>query len=95
MHVDAPETPWQDRGGRAIEEAKSIPMQGMEELNMATIKITDLNEDRVVTEEELKHVKGGALLLSAVQTSQKVNLLDSAYKLLGDGSVRTLGDGSV
>lgn len=59
---------------------------------MATIKINDLSEDRVVTEEELKHVKGGALLLPAVQ---KVNLLDSAYKILGDGSVRTLGDGSV
>jgi len=70
-------------------------MQGMEESNMATIKINDLNEDRVVTEEELKHVKGGALLLPAVQKVQKVNVLDSAYKLLGDGSVRTLGDGSV
>jgi hypothetical protein len=67
-------------------------MQGTEDLNMATIKINDLNEDRVVTEEELKHVKGGGLLLPAVQKVQKVNVLDSAYKLLGDGSVRTLDE---
>lgn len=62
---------------------------------MATIKINDLSEDFVVSEDELKHVKGGALLLPAVQKIQKVNIGDSAYKLLGDGSVRTLGDGSV
>ena len=62
---------------------------------MATIKINDLNEDRLVSEEELKHVKGGVLIGLLLPAVQKVRATDGAYKLLGDGSVRTLGDGSV
>ena len=35
---------------------------------MASIKIEDLNEEMTISEEELKHVKGGiGLLLPAVQ----------------------------
>lgn len=62
---------------------------------MANIEINDLKDDVAVSEEELKHVKGGALQLT---TLQKVNILmcDGSVRTLGDGSVRTLaGDGSV
>lgn len=60
---------------------------------MANIEISDLKEDYIVTEEELKHVKGGiGLLLPAVQ---KVRETVNTTQILCDGSVRTLGDGSV
>ena len=59
---------------------------------MATIEINDLNESVELSEEDLKHVKGGGLLLPAVQ---KVRLTGGANVVPGDGSVRVLGDGSV
>lgn len=61
---------------------------------MAKIEINDLNEMIELSDEDLKHVKGGGLLLPAVQKVQKVKVADGTF-VLGDGSVRTLGDGSV
>ena len=78
-------------------------MQGTEENIMADIKINDLNEEAKpveeveMTEEELAHVKGGiGLLLPAVQkVREAASTSTTTQKVLGDGSVRTLGDGSV
>lgn len=61
---------------------------------MANIEIKDLSESVELSEDDLKHVKGGGLLLPAVQKIQKVKVVDGTF-VLGDGSVRTLGDGSV
>ena len=58
---------------------------------MANIEINDINEDMQISEEELKHVKGGGLLLPAVQkvnaVTQKVNITSGIKATLGDGSV--------
>lgn len=43
---------------------------------MAKIEITDLQEDRTISEEELKHVKGGiGLLLPAVQKIREASII--------------------
>jgi hypothetical protein len=64
---------------------------------MDNIKINDINEEMQFTEEELKHVKGGiALLLPAVQKVREASLGTTlTQKVLGDGSVKIAGDGSV
>lgn len=62
---------------------------------MANIEIKDLKDDVDVTEEDLKHVKGGTLQLTSMQKVRTV-ICDGSVRTLGDGSVRTLaGDGSV
>lgn len=69
----------------------------MEDSTMAEdVKIENLNEEVVMTEEELSEVKGGiGLLLPAVQKVQKVHdasITDgTSNTLLGDGSVRPVG----
>ncbi|MBX3179632.1 MAG: hypothetical protein KF886_19935 [Candidatus Hydrogenedentes bacterium] len=45
---------------------------------MSHIEIKDLNEDITVTEEELKHVKGGVYDLRYFQSSPSTYKLDSA-----------------
>jgi len=76
----------------------------VEEDTMEDIKINDLKdeskapEEVQMTEEELAHVKGGiGLLLPAVQKVREAAITDGTAKgfLLGDGSVRNVGDGSV
>ncbi len=43
---------------------------------MAKISISDLQEDRTISEEELKHVKGGiGLLLPAVQKVREASII--------------------
>lgn len=62
---------------------------------MATIEIKDLKDNVELSEEDLKHVKGGSLQLSSMQKVRTV-ICDGSVRTLGDGSVRTLaGDGSV
>lgn len=71
---------------------------------MEDIKINDLKdesktvEEVQMSEEELAHVKGGiALLLPAVQKVREAAITDGTSNtfVLGDGSVRKAGDGSV
>lgn len=42
---------------------------------MSNIEINDLKSDISISEEELKHVKGGALLLPAVQKIQQATII--------------------
>lgn len=62
---------------------------------MANIQINDLSENIAVSEEEMKHVKGGILIGLLLPAVQKVTETSTSTQLLGDGSVRFLGDGSV
>jgi len=62
---------------------------------MASIEINDLSAPVEISEEDLKHVKGGSTFSNSMQKVKTALGDGSVRTVLGDGSVRFLGDGSV